>query len=188
MARSPRPTRSRAASTTSSRSLVRRAHSPVAPGLQGALASTFRIYRDTHLIHFNLHGPYFPQLHLLLDGQYKEVWSALDVIGERIRGMGDRVRPAAFQAKPFEVPDDARTAIQLLAEENRAVSKEWTQLFSVCDEADDQGTADLCADRIRAHDQHAWMLEVTLEGWPTASGAPARRRGATIRYEQPSSP
>ncbi len=66
---------------------------PRVQALHGALQTTYDLYRATHLAHWNVRGPQFPQLHLMFETQYNELWLALDAVAERIRSLGASVDP-----------------------------------------------------------------------------------------------
>lgn len=132
-------------------------------GLHSALYATFDLYRRTHLAHFNIRGPWFPQLHQLLDDQYNEIWQSIDALGERIRALGESVDGEVFAGGTPDTVTDGKTLVRNLAEANRELSRRFHDLAASCDETGDPATADLCIGRIRAHEQHAWMLEAMLE-------------------------
>ena len=139
-----------------------------AHGLQALLGQSFQAYRDTHLAHFNVVGPSFPQLHLLFEGQYNEVWTALDAIAERIRALGEPVGESAFAVVATPLPDNAAELVSHLAAQHRAVAATCRRVEAAAQEAGDAATADLAIGRMQAHEKHAWMLEAT-------SGAGAER-------------
>ena len=60
----------------------------IAQGLSRLLADTYVLYGNTHGFHWNVTGPMFNTLHLMFMDQYTELWTALDVIAERIRALG----------------------------------------------------------------------------------------------------
>lgn len=139
---------------------------PLAALLQDALSGTFALYAETHLAHWNVVGPAFPQLHRLFEEQYTELWTALDVLAERLRGLGTTVDPEMFAAAAIDpASSDARTLVGRLAKGHRALSAQLFKLQRGASQAGDPATADLAAQRIHAHDKHAWMLESTLQGW-----------------------
>ncbi|MEA3143483.1 MAG: starvation-inducible DNA-binding protein [Thermoplasmata archaeon] len=138
-------------------------HVGAVEGLQGALNMTFQIYRDTHLAHFNVRGPAFPQLHTLLELQYNELWEAVDEIAERIRALGHLVTHGALALADSELPQDAGEMLGFLAAANSQATAQWQTLFDVAKAGEDHATADLCNARVRAHQKHAWMLGATAE-------------------------
>ncbi len=133
----------------------------LARSLAQSLRQTFTLYQRTHLAHWNVKGPYFPQLHVLFEGQYNELWAALDVLAERVRSYGTDVPADALSAGPADLPSDALVTVRTLAAEHRALSTHFATLEKTAQDQDDPATADLATERIRAHDQMAWMLEAT---------------------------
>lgn len=134
----------------------------VAEGLLGGLAVTFQLYRDTHLAHFNVTGPAFPQLHALFEAQYRELWEAMDLIAERVRALGHPVAAEAFAAGGDDLPPDVDGLLRHLADGHRRSARAFLGLVDEADEAGDMGTSDLAIGRSREHEKHAWMLEATL--------------------------
>ncbi len=132
--------------------------------LHHVLHATFDLYRATHMAHWNIRGPYFPQLHTLFEQQYNELWTALDEIAERIRALGDDVDPRSLDGKTVEAGHDAAATLKALAATNRRMADHLRSLESKANEAGDAGTADLFTSRIQAHEKAAWMLEATLQG------------------------
>src|SRR5690606_12764770 len=57
----------------------------IAQGLGRFLADTYTLYLKTHNFHWNVTGPMFQTLHLMFETQYNELWTAVDLIAERIR-------------------------------------------------------------------------------------------------------
>jgi len=60
----------------------------IADGLSHVMADTYSLYLKTHNYHWNVTGPMFRTLHLMFEEQYKEFWTAVDLIAERIRALG----------------------------------------------------------------------------------------------------
>ncbi|MCA1819500.1 MAG: hypothetical protein LC620_05535 [Halobacteriales archaeon] len=155
----------RPTTTTTMRSPRRPApgHVGAVEGLQQALNGTFLLYRDTHLAHFNVRGPAFPQLHALLEQQYTELWNAVDEVAERIRALGHLVTHGALALPDSELPQDAGEMLGFLAAAHTRATAQWQTLFDVAEDAEDHATADLCNQRVRAHQKAAWMLGATAE-------------------------
>ncbi len=137
--------------------------------LEQVLADTYALYLKTQNAHWNVTGPMFKPLHDLFDEQYNEIFSALDVIAERIRMLG-HVTPATFKefmdrstAREWDSPPPANTMIGDLLKDHENVIKGLRELVNRSDKTDDEGTLDMAVERLRAHEQHAWMLRVHLE-------------------------
>ena len=70
----------------------------IAKGLSELLADSYSLYLMTHNFHWNVKGPMFNTLHTMFMAQYTEQWTALDLIAERIRALGE---PAPGTYKEF---------------------------------------------------------------------------------------
>ncbi len=140
----------------------------IAQGLNKVLADSYALYLKTHGYHWNVRGPYFQSLHILLEGQYNEEWAALDLIAERIRALGE-LAPQGYGAfgnlssiKDGDGEKDWEAMIKELLADNETVIATLRAAFPAAEEAGDEATADLYTQRLAAHEKHAWMLRSTL--------------------------
>ena len=142
----------------------------IAEGLGRFLADSYVLYGKTHGFHWNVTGPMFNTLHLMFMDQYTELWTALDVIAERIRALGF---PAPYGGAHFaalaSIPETegqpgALDMVRELVKGHEAVARTARSLFPVVSAADDQPTADLLTQRLQIHEKTAWMLRSLLEG------------------------
>ncbi|MDI7775217.1 DNA starvation/stationary phase protection protein [Asticcacaulis sp. EMRT-3] len=140
----------------------------VAHELSKVLADTFTIYQKTHGYHWNVRGPNFRGLHLLLEEQYNEIWTSVDEIAERIRALGE-VAPMGSDAfgnltsiKDGDPSLSADAMLKDLVAGNEATVATLKKAAEMADEAGDISTNDLCTQRITAHEKHLWMLKASL--------------------------
>lgn len=140
----------------------------VADELCHLLADTYSLYLKTQNFHWNVMGPFFPQLHALFETQYEELADAIDVIAERIRALGSHT-PASFtefqrltSIKEETAKVSADHMIKKLLKDHETVSEHLMIIFEKAEEANDQGTIDMLTERLRAHDKMAWMLRSSL--------------------------
>jgi starvation-inducible DNA-binding protein len=140
----------------------------VAAGLVKLLADTYSLYHKTHGYHWNVRGPNFAALHTLLEDQYNEIWSAVDVVAERIRALGE-FAPQGYTAlanltgiKDGDPESSWEEMISELKMDNETVIATARAGFPAAETAGDDVTADLLTERLRAHEKHAWMLRATL--------------------------
>ena len=141
----------------------------IAEGLSALLADSYTLYLMTHNFHWNVTGPQFNSLHTMFMNQYTEQWNALDIIAERIRSLGfpapgtykEFVKLASI--KEVEGVPKANDMIRHLVAAQEATARTARKLFPVVDEANDQPTADVLAQRIDVHEKTAWMLRSLLE-------------------------
>ncbi len=139
-------------------------------GLTKVLADTFILYFKTHSFHWNVEGPHFKSLHELFELQYNELWTATDEIAERIRTLGDyapnswesMAKNAALQ-ETGQTPD-AMAMVEMLANDNIAITEGMKSVLETAQKADDEVTADLMIQRISVHEKAAWMLRSIAKG------------------------
>jgi len=142
--------------------------SDIASALNKVLADSYALYLKTHGYHWNVRGPNFQSLHVLLEGQYQDEWAALDDIAERIRALGE-LAPQGYAAfgnlssiKDGDPEQDWEGMFNELKTDNETVIATLRAAFPVADEAGDEATADLLTQRLTAHEKHAWMIRSTL--------------------------
>ncbi len=140
----------------------------IAAGLNKVLADSYALYLKTHGYHWNVRGPNFQSLHVLLEGQYTEEWTALDAIAERIRALGE-LAPQGYAAfgnlssiKDGDPEKDWEGMLAELKTDNETVIATLRAAFPAADDAGDEATADLLTQRLQAHEKHAWMIRATL--------------------------
>jgi starvation-inducible DNA-binding protein len=141
----------------------------IAKNLSKLLADTYSLYLKTHGFHWNVTGPMFNTLHLMFETQYNELWTAADVIAERIRTL-DVYAPGSYTqfGKLTSIPEetgvpDWKGMVQQLVDGHEATARTAREVFKAADKADDQPTADLATQRMQEHEKTAWMLRSLLK-------------------------
>ena len=141
----------------------------IAQGLCRLLADTYTLYLRTHYFHWNVTGPQFRTLHLMFEEQYNELWTAVDMVAERIRTLGYPA-PGTYSefAKLTSIEEvvgvpAATDMIKLLVEGHEAVCRTAREVLEIADDADDAPTEDLLTQRLQTHEKYAWMLRSLLE-------------------------
>lgn len=143
----------------------------IADELTHFLADTYALYLKTQNFHWNVTGPHFYHLHLLFEKQYQELAAATDVIAERIRALGSIV-PASFAefAKLSSIKDQAHAQpissdemLKKLLKDHETIVTHANHIFTKAEKAQDQSTMDLLIERMREHEQTAWMLRSSLK-------------------------
>ncbi len=141
----------------------------IAEGLSHFLADSYTLYLKTHNFHWNVTGPMFNTLHLMFEGQYTELATAVDLIAERIRALGHHA-PGSYReysklasiAEAEGVPH-AKEMIKQLMEGQEAVVRTARKMFPTAEKASDEATLDLLTQRIQLHEKSAWMLRSLIE-------------------------
>ena len=141
----------------------------IAEGLSHLLADSYTLYLKTHNFHWNVTGPMFSSLHLMFEGQYTELATAVDLIAERIRALG-HFAPGSYRdyAKLTSIPEaegipTAKEMIRHLVEGQEAVVRTARKIFAASEKAADEATKDLLTQRIQLHEKSAWMLRSLIE-------------------------
>lgn len=141
----------------------------IARGLSKVLADSYTLYLKTHNYHWNVTGPMFNTLHLMFEGQYTELATAVDEIAERIRALGVHA-PGSYKAfaalteikEETDVPD-AEEMIRQLVIGQETVVRTARAVFKIAEKASDEPTADLLTQRMQVHEKNAWMLRSMLD-------------------------
>jgi starvation-inducible DNA-binding protein len=141
----------------------------IAEGLSHLMADTYTLYLKTHGFHWNVTGPMFNTLHLMFETQYNELWTAVDLIAERIRSLGVYA-PGSYQQigklssikEEPKVPNAEEMLRQLVAG-HEAVVRTAREVFPVAEKGNDESTCDLLTQRMQLHEKTAWMLRSMLQ-------------------------
>lgn len=136
----------------------------IASGLSRFLADTYTLYLKTHHYHWNVTGPMFQTLHLMFETHYNEMWTAVDIIAERIRSLGFPA-PGSYSefSKLTSIKEEsgvpkAEDMVKDLVAGHEAVIRTARSLFPSAEKAQDQSTIDLLTQRMQIHEKTAWML------------------------------
>ena len=142
------------------------ARAEVAEGLGRLLADTYTLYLKTHRYHWNVEGPMFQALHQMFMEQYTELWTATDLIAERIRALGEYA-PGTYKAfvQLSSIDDDegdaqpsAMEMVRNLMEGHEQVAATARAVFQGANQANDQVSCDLLTQRMQVSEKTAWML------------------------------
>lgn len=143
--------------------------STVVRSLRQVLADSYALLGQTHICHWNVRGPSFFSLHGAFELQYTELFTAVDVIAERIRALGalapGGLANLASMAGMKEIEEDASATdmVKHLAAANTALVKDLKKARDLAGKAGDSQTEDLMIGRIQVHDKTIWMLKSFLE-------------------------
>lgn len=137
--------------------------------LATVLGNTYVLYVKTHSYHWNVTGPHFHSLHTMFEEQYREMWTSLDDIAERIRSL-DEFAPVSSrvmaEAANVEEADNGVPSAQVMLQNLVADHTIWLSdaeaALERASEAGDTGTEDLLSPLISAHEKMRWMLKSSL--------------------------
>ena len=141
----------------------------MANGLKTLLADSYSLYLKTHKFHWNVEGPYFQTLHLMFEGQYTELSTAVDTIAERIRALGEYA-PGSYKefAELTSISDsttktNADKMLKELLEGHEIIIRHARSLLTLAEKCQDEASAGLLAQRIEIHEKTAWMLRSSIK-------------------------
>ena len=139
-----------------------------AAGLSILLADSYSLYLKTHNYHWNVEGPQFNTLHLMFEGHYTELATAVDEIAERIRALGVKA-PGSYSAfsdltsiEEASGDESAEEMIRQLVIGQETVARTAREASVAAADASDEPTADLLTQRMQIHEKNAWMLRSML--------------------------
>ncbi len=136
--------------------------------LSVTLADTYALYLKTQNYHWHVKGLQFKSLHGLFEMQYLELAEAVDELAERILIKGHNA-PATFKEfdrlKTIKDGDSSASSNEMvtqLAHDHDTLVNDLDEVMRMAQEANDEGTVNLLANRIEAHEKSRWMLQSSL--------------------------
>ena len=143
--------------------------SDVVNQLSVLLADTYALYLKTQNYHWHVKGPQFKSLHELFEMQYRELAEAVDEVAERLLIIGHQA-PATFKdydrLKTIEDGNSNANANQMvteLARDHSTLVRDLNQAMSLAQKMKDEGTVNLLANRLSAHEKARWMLSASSD-------------------------
>lgn len=137
----------------------------IADPLADLLATTYSLYLKTQHAHWNITGPEFFSLHIMLEKQYEEMADGVDEIAERIRSIGHAAEGSfhAF-AKRSWISDTAPKGhfVKHLLDGHERLVEKARPYIGKFQEWGDEVSADLLIRRLAVHEKAAWMLRSSL--------------------------
>jgi starvation-inducible DNA-binding protein len=138
--------------------------------LQARLADGIDLSLDIKQAHWNLKGPQFIGIHLMLDGFRDELDDYNDKVAERITQLGGTARGtvqavgketqlAPYPLDTYAIADHLAALIDRYALYANAVRKN----IDDTDDAGDAGTSDLFTEISRGVDKQLWFLEAHVQ-------------------------
>jgi starvation-inducible DNA-binding protein len=133
------------------------------------LADTYALYLKTQNYHWHVRGPQFKSLHELFEVHYRELAEAVDEIAERLLILGHSA-PATFKEyerlKTIKDGNSKATADQMvteLADDHGTLVSDLNRSMLLAQKSNDEGTVNLLANRISAHEKSRWMLRASRQ-------------------------
>ena len=138
--------------------------------IKTAFASEYAFALKSQNFHWNVEGASFPQLHVLFEKIYDEVYGSIDTFAEQLRAL-QMYTPASLQKFSMltKVEDenaegmDAGQMVAELLQDSEKMAGIFKLVFAMAEQAGDHGLSNFFADRQDAHKKHSWMLRSTLK-------------------------
>lgn len=139
--------------------------------LNPLLADESVLYAKVRNYHWNVTGPQFITLHELFEEHYGKIQEIADDLAERARSLGGRaigtmkefLEHSQLKEQPGEYPAAQEMCKRLLADHETVIQR-LRKAVAVCEEQDDEGTADMLTGFMEEHTKMAWMLRSLVEG------------------------
>jgi len=145
--------------------------------LNQVLADTMMLRDLYKKHHWQVSGPTFYQLHLLLDAHYEKQVELVDLIAERIQALGgialalphDIVEHTRIERAPIH-REEVPVQLSRLLEAHELILKESRELAHAANERGDDGTNDLLvSDVIRTNELQVWFISEHLVDTPVVN-------------------
>lgn len=134
--------------------------------LEKVLADTYALFLKTQNYHWNIEGCCFKENHELFEKEYDDLFEAIDVCAELIRGLGEKVDGTfATFSKNCTIKDgekdlNADKMLEDLANDHAVViEKTLREALEAARKADDEVVAGFITERMTFHRKHAWLLK-----------------------------
>lgn len=128
------------------------------------LADTYALRLKTQNFHWNVTGPSYFALHEAFEEQYDAMAVAVDELAERVRKLGGvapgslRVFAEATQLDEVHGQLGHQEMVRHLIKDHETMARSIRASLPVFEEARDEATLDLLAQRIEQHESFAWMM------------------------------
>ena len=136
--------------------------------LKTALADSYILFIKTQNYHWNVTGHNFKSLHSMFEGQYTDLFTAIDLIAERIRALGEKA-PGSYkefiELTNITESNHKKSADEMvadLAKDQNLIVESLNKVFAA-HHVGDEVTATIVTDRIEIHQKNQWMLESSLK-------------------------
>lgn len=138
--------------------------------LNGLLADHLALFLKTKNFHWHVAGPRFRDLHLMFDEHAIEIRDQIDVIGERVRKLGENTLTSIGSvAKATQVKDQdnaslsAEQMVEELCDDNAAMVERLKAMKPLAEDAGDNATDGLLDDWTDMAEERVWFLSQTLK-------------------------
>jgi starvation-inducible DNA-binding protein len=126
------------------------------------LSATYSLLIKTHVHHWNVVGPLFHPLHLMLEEQYGALFESTDLFAERIRALGFLARIPSITVQKGADAMSAEQIVEDLIADHEAAVRMMRQVALKADDMEDIVTHDMLVARMTWHEKTIWMLRAVV--------------------------
>lgn len=143
--------------------------SDLSNSMKVVLADTFGMMLNTWMMHWNVEGPDFYELHKLFGDIYTELFEAVDDVAEHIRALDEYAPGSYTRFKELGTVEEevkiatAHTMVERLLATNVKVMESLNQALEQAKLANDEGNVNFLGGRLETHAKHGWMLRATTK-------------------------
>lgn len=140
----------------------------LAANMSACLADSYLLMVKTQGYHWNVVGPLFHSIHTLTEEHYRDLFEAIDDLGERIRALGYPAPSSITEMVAItglqEDTEHATTDLMItnLLNDHEIVARRFRACVERAEAAKDVVTADLLTARIAFHEKAIWMFRALL--------------------------
>lgn len=138
------------------------AREEIAVRLGDILSTTYSLLIKTHVHHWNVVGPLFHPLHVMLEEQYEALFEATDLYAERIRALGFPAPIPTISVAPGVRTMSAEEIVVDLVADHAAAVRAMREVALKADSLEDIVTHDMLVARMTWHEKTIWMLRAVI--------------------------
>ncbi len=135
------------------------------------VADAFALYVKTKNFHWHVASSHFRDYHLLLDEQADAIFSAIDVLAERVRRIGGTtIRSVSHILELQTLKDDnddfvlPEEMVRRLIADNRHLAENQRAAIEVCDQNRDTPTGNILQEILDQTEKRIWFLHAVSQG------------------------
>lgn len=140
----------------------------LAANVSACLSYSYVLMVKTQGYHWNVVGPLFHSVHALTEDHYKNLFEAIDRLGERVRALGYPAPTSITEMITLTALDEdtgnatAEEMLRNLIRDHEVAARRFRDTIDRAERANDAVTADLLTERLAFHEEAIWMLRALL--------------------------
>lgn len=137
--------------------------------LKSLVADQYAVYHKAHGYHWNVEGIHFAMFHDLFAEIYEDVYESIDPTAENIRKIGGYAPFTMTRLQELKTIQDSEVStnpmdmVADLYSANEQIIKSIVKVFDIATALNEQGIANLMAERQDMHEKWCWQLRVSMK-------------------------